>query len=60
MSERLPWQLKMSKKGLKKNNRLKSLKRMPGCIGDDEKCMLVTCGDNNRAMNYFLRELVKP
>ena len=27
------------------------------CIGDDDKCMLVTCGDNNGAMNYFPREL---
>jgi len=57
MSEGAPWQLKMFKKGLKKNLRLKSLQRALGRIEDDERCMLITCGDNNGAMNYFLREL---
>ena len=57
MRERMPWQLRMFKKGLKKTLRLKSLKRFLGPIGDDERCVLVTCGDNNGAMNYFLREL---
>lgn len=57
MREHTPWQLKMFKKGLKKNLRLKSLKRYLTDIREDEKCLLVTCGDNNGAMNYFLREL---
>lgn len=57
MHEQTPWQLKMFKKGLKKNLRLKSLKRYLSDIGDDERCLLATCGDNNGAMNYFLREL---
>jgi SAM-dependent methyltransferase len=57
MHEQTPWQLKMFRKGLKKNLRLKSLKRHLKAIRDDEKCLLATCGDNNGAMNYFLREL---
>nr|AFI78763.1 methyltransferase type 11 [uncultured bacterium ws198A12] len=57
MHEQTPWQLKMFRKGLKKNLRLKSLKRYLIDIGDDERCLLATCGDNNGAMNYFLREL---
>ena len=57
MREQMPWQLKMFRKGLKKNLRLKSLKHYLNDIGDDDKCLLATCGDNNGAMNYFLREL---
>ncbi|MDX1739892.1 MAG: methyltransferase domain-containing protein [Rhodothermales bacterium] len=33
------------------------LKVLLGPIGDDEDCLLVTCGDNNGAINYYLREL---
>jgi SAM-dependent methyltransferase len=57
MQKQTPWQIKMFKKGLKKNLRLKSLRRYLRDIGDEEKCLLATCGDNNGAMNYFLREL---
>lgn len=57
MKKKRPWQLDMFRKGLKKNLRLKSLKRCLRDIGSDEKCLLMTCGDNNGAMNYFLREL---
>jgi SAM-dependent methyltransferase len=57
MHEQTPWQLKMFRKGLKKNLRLKSLKHYLNDINVDEKCLLTTCGDNNGAMNYFLREL---
>ena len=42
---------------LKKKMRYGVLKKHLGAIGDDEKCLLVTCGDNNGAMNYYLREL---
>ncbi|MDX1481630.1 MAG: methyltransferase domain-containing protein [Woeseiaceae bacterium] len=52
-----PWQLAMFRKGLKKRLRLKALTKMLAPIGDDEKCLLLTCGDNNGAMNYFLRDL---
>jgi SAM-dependent methyltransferase len=57
MHSKIPWQLKMFRKGLKKNLRLKSLQKYLRNVGDNEKCLLVTCGDNNGAMNYFLREL---
>ena len=57
MHKQTPWQIKMFRKGLKKNLRLKSLRRYLGNIGENEKCLLTTCGDNNGAMNYFLREL---
>ena len=57
MSRKRPWQLDMFRKGLKKNLRLKTLKQCLGDLGSDERCLLITCGDNNGAMNYFLREL---
>ena len=52
-----PWQLAMFRKGLKKRLRLKALKKLLLPLGPDERCLLLTCGDNNGAMNYFLREL---
>ena len=52
-----PWQLAMFRKGLKKRLRLKVLKRLLQPISGEEQCLLLTCGDNNGAMNYFLREL---
>ena len=52
-----PWQLAMFRKGLKKRLRLKVLKKLLKPIAPDERCLLLTCGDNNGAMNYFLREL---
>ncbi len=52
-----PWQLAMFRKGLKKRLRLKALKALLDPIACDERCLLLTCGDNNGAMNHFLREL---
>jgi SAM-dependent methyltransferase len=52
-----PWQLAMFRRGLKKRLRLKALKRLLQPIAASERCLLLTCGDNNGAMNYFLREL---
>jgi len=52
-----PWQLGMFRKGLKKRQRLKGLRKWLGQIMPSERCLLLTCGDNNGAMNYFLREL---
>ncbi len=57
MEINLPWQIRMFRKTLKKQMRLKELTKLLGSIKSDEKCLLVTCGDNNGAMNYFLREL---
>ncbi len=53
----LPWQIKMFRKTLKKQTRLKHLTELLTPIAPNERCLLVTCGDNNGAMNYFLREL---
>ena len=57
MTQAPAWQLKMFSKTLKKKLRYYALKRHLGPIADHEKCLLVTCGDNNGAMNYYLREL---
>ncbi|XOF35089.1 MAG: class I SAM-dependent methyltransferase [Candidatus Electrothrix sp. YB6] len=57
METNLPWQIRMFRKTLKKQMRLKELTGLLGTIQPEEKCLLVTCGDNNGAMNYFLREL---
>lgn len=57
MTNQMPWQLRMFRKTLKKQMRYNILKKHLGKISSDEKCLLVTCGDNNGAMNYYLREL---
>ena len=57
MNDSTPWQLKMFDKSLKKKMRYKVLKKHLGEIAPNERCLLVTCGDNNGAMNYYLREL---
>lgn len=50
-----PWQLDMFDKGLKKQQKLAALKKhLPDLQG--ESCLLITCGDNNGAMNYRIRE----
>ena len=49
------WQLDMFNKGLKKQQKLEALKKhLPKLQG--ESCLLITCGDNNGAMNYHIRE----
>lgn len=57
MTVPIPWQLRMFNKSLKKKMRFGVLKKHLGPIAADEMCLLVTCGDNNGAMNFFLREL---
>jgi SAM-dependent methyltransferase len=57
MESTAPWQLRMFKKTLKKKLRLKELKNLLTDISPDNQCLLITCGDNNGAMNYHLREL---
>ncbi len=53
----VPWQLRMFQKTLKKKLRLKEFKKLLANISPDSQCLLVTCGDNNGAMNFYLREL---
>lgn len=57
MADQIPWQIQMFRKTLKKRMRYKTLKNLLGGIQNDEKCVLITCGDNNGAMNYVLRDL---
>lgn len=57
MTDNTPWQLKMFQKTLKKKLRLKALKKHLGHLSENDKSLLVTCGDNNGAINYYLREL---
>lgn len=49
-----PWQLQMFRRSLKKQQKLQALLRFVGEI-KDQKCLLVTCGDNNGALNWHFR-----
>ena len=57
MKNNTPWQLRMFQKTLKKKLRLKALKKHIGPLSNNDESLLVTCGDNNGAMNYYLREI---
>jgi SAM-dependent methyltransferase len=50
-----PWQLKMFHRSIKKRQKLKALLEL---LGDTNrrKCLLVTNGDNNGALNWYFRE----
>ena len=50
-----PWQIKMFQRSIKKQQKLKALL---GLLGEtrDKKCLLITCGDNNGALNWYFRE----
>ncbi len=51
----VPWQLQAFSQGLKKNKKLRLLqKHLRDASG--LRCLLVTCGDNNGALNYHFRE----
>ena len=52
--EKEPWQLKLFRKSLKKQQKLKALEKILG-QNPDRICLLITCGDNNGAMNWHLR-----
>jgi SAM-dependent methyltransferase len=49
------WQLQMFSKSLKKQQKVRLLLDLLGPL-TDERCLLVTNGDNNGAMNYHFRE----
>jgi SAM-dependent methyltransferase len=49
----LPWQLQMYRRSLKKKMKVKALKKFLGTAAG-RKCLLITCGDNNGAINYHL------
>ena len=54
-SNDLPWQIEMFRRSIKKQQKLKALL---GLLGETKgkKCLLVTCGDNNGALNWYFRE----
>ncbi|MBI2837408.1 MAG: methyltransferase domain-containing protein [Acidobacteria bacterium] len=56
MSEATPWQIKMFNKSLKKRMKVATLAGHLRSVGD-KRCLLLTCGDNNGAMNYQIRKL---
>ena len=51
----LPWQLKMFHRSIKKKQKLKSLLELLGDTSG-KKCLLITNGDNNGALNWYFRE----
>jgi len=55
MKKESAWQLEMFQKTLKKKLRLKALGKYLGNLSKADACLLVTCGDNNGAINYYLR-----
>jgi hypothetical protein len=48
----IPWQIRMLKHSLKKQLKLNALLKMIGTL-ENQKCLLVTCGDNNGSLNYY-------
>lgn len=53
--EGTPWQLKMFRKTLKKRQKLRLLLEQLGPLSD-QRCLLLTNGDNNGALNHHFRE----
>jgi SAM-dependent methyltransferase len=54
-SPKRPWQLEMFGRSLKKQQKLDALLRLTGPT-QGRDCLLLTCGDNNGALNYYFRE----
>lgn len=50
-----PWQLQMFRRALKKQQKLAALLEVLGAV-DGKKCLLLTCGDNNGALNWHFRQ----
>ncbi len=50
-----PWQLDMFERSLKKQQKLKALLEILGPL-QDERCLLITAGDNNGALNWHFKE----
>jgi 2-polyprenyl-3-methyl-5-hydroxy-6-metoxy-1,4-benzoquinol methylase len=49
-----PWQLEMFQRSLKKQQKLKALLNIHDNF-DGLNCLLITCGDNNGALNWYFR-----
>ena len=55
MQNELPWQIKMFRRSIKKQQKLKALLELLGET-NGKTCLLVTNGDNNGALNWYFRE----
>ena len=55
----IPWQLQVFKQSLKKQLKVKALLEMLGAAQEAQR-LLVTCGDNNGAINWHFREQTGP
>ena len=51
----IPWQIQMFKRSIKKQQKLKALLKLLGET-KDKQCLLITCGDNNGALNWYFRQ----
>jgi 2-polyprenyl-3-methyl-5-hydroxy-6-metoxy-1,4-benzoquinol methylase len=49
-----PWQIEMFRRSIKKQQKLKALLDILGEV-NGQRCLLVTCGDNNGALNWEFR-----
>ena len=54
-SDHIPWQIEMFRRSIKKQQKLTALLELLGETRD-QKCLLVTCGDNNGALNWYFRQ----
>jgi SAM-dependent methyltransferase len=50
-----PWQIEMFRRSIKKQQKLSALLELLGETAD-KKCLLITCGDNNGALNWHFRK----
>jgi 2-polyprenyl-3-methyl-5-hydroxy-6-metoxy-1,4-benzoquinol methylase len=54
-SRKVPWQLEMFRRSIKKQQKLRALFVLLGQT-QGKKCLLITCGDNNGALNWHFRD----
>jgi SAM-dependent methyltransferase len=50
-----PWQLRLFRKSLKKRQKLDALLSIIGTLEKRDNCLLLTCGDNNGALNWHIK-----
>jgi SAM-dependent methyltransferase len=53
--ENRPWQIEQFQQSLKKQLKLEALLELQGDVNGQE-CLLISCGDNNGALNWYFRE----
>ena len=54
-TDHLPWQIEMFRRSIKKQQKLRALLELLGET-TDKQCLLITCGDNNGALNWYFRK----